>query len=659
MNPIPTTKAMAPAPGKGVSSYPTPVIKDTIIVEVVNAWKGDYVPLEYGAKWDDVPHASVQGSFPDHKLISQAPNSEDGQWVKRIWANDRVDQDTYNYAIKYSAGSDAHPIYIRTYLEPRETYTPVPDLSPDPLFPGAFLVDEEVTRTEGEFDSRYVQVTRIYETLPGPIVRSKRVNERGDIETVEKQTVAPTTQPDPDGLFVTQSQVVLEDVSKGEKTTATVPSYSQLLIKENKEGLLGQTITTDNIVSPATNPDALSQTIVASVVQQTSATKAVKRTTTASGPTSLTQKSNDGKLVGNVTVTESVVAPSANPDPVSTSILSSEVKQVDSGKAIKRNTVLNSSPTLTGNQKESGLLGDKVVTETLVPAGTQADPLSTTVISSAVEPIDSIRSRKVTVTSSGPKILTGKQMVTQFGGAVVDTVKESVPADTDITPDFRTLQAEVTPEDTSKSILQTVELPNDENWPVLTSIQNGPFNERIIVTSQVVPVDTPLPANTGSIIYESEAVDRWRSIHTSRSLTNLLSKSFVEYEMVSYSFPGLLIIRGRTFANKQQISYQRAGVSGLYRTKIVTRFLTSVPESEEGDEALTFAPVSLSCDAGSFSNVLHNCKFIVIDGVSVRAPQSIPSSLDYDSGGEYLIRSSITKEEIGVYRSVKTYIQIK
>jgi hypothetical protein len=424
MNPIPTTKAMAPAPGKGVSSYPTPVIKDTIIVEVVNAWKGDYVPLEYGAKWDDVPHASVQGSFPDHKLISQAPNSEDGQWVKRIWANDRVDQDTYNYAIKYSAGSQEHPIYIRTYLEPRETYAPIPDLTPDPVYPTAVLVDEEVTRTEGEFDSRYLQVTRVYETLPGP----------------------------------------------------------QLL---------------------------------------------------------------------------------------------------------------------------------------------------------------------------------GKQMVTQFGGAVVDTKKQTVVAGTSIAPDFRTLQAEVSPEDTSKSVLQTVELPSDQSWPALVTEKDGPFNERIVITSQVVPAETPLPANTGSIFYESEAIDKWRSIHTARNLSNLLGKQFIEYEMSSFSFPGLLIIRGRTLSTRKNIVYQRPSISGLYRTRTVTTFLTSIPQSEETDQTLTFAPVSFSCDAGSFSGILHNCQFIVVDGQSVLAPQSIPTSLEYDTDGEFLIRSNVVKEQIGVYRSVKTYVSLK
>jgi hypothetical protein len=347
MNPIPTTNAMKPAPGKGVSSFPTPVIKDTVIVEVVNAWKGDYQPLEYGTKWGDIPHASVQGSFPDHKLISQAPNSEDGQFVKRIWANDRVDQDTYNYAIKYSGGSDQHPIYIRTYILPREGYAPVPDLTPDPLFPNAVLVDEEVNRTEGELDSRYLQVTRVYETLPGPVIPTQRYNERGDLETVNTQTVAPNTAPDPDGLLVTQSQVVQEEVSKGVKTTATVPSHSQLLIKEKKEGLLGETVTTDNIVAPDTQPDELSTTVVASVVQQTSATKAVKRTTTATGPTSLTGTQNKDGLLGKTSVTESIVPVGTQPDPLTFNTLSSEVVPIDSAKA-KKTTVVHNGPTVLG-----------------------------------------------------------------------------------------------------------------------------------------------------------------------------------------------------------------------------------------------------------------------------------------------------------------------
>jgi hypothetical protein len=355
MNPIPTTNAMKPAPGKGVPSFPTPVIQDTVIVEVVNAWKGDYIPLEYGAKWNDHPHASQQSSFPDHKLIGQAPTSEDGQWVKRIWANDRVDQDTYNYAIKYSGGSDAHPIYIRTYLEPRETYAPRLDNSPDPLFPGAFLVDEEVTRTEGEFDSRYVQVTRVYETLPGPVIPTRRINERGDLETVNTQVVPPGTQPDPDGLLVTQTQVAQEEVSKGVKTTATVPSHSQLLIKEKKDGLLGETVTTDDIVDPETEPDELSETILNSTVQQTSATKAVKRTTTATGPTELPSLSLVDSPLGLVkaNVNKSIVAPETIPEN-DLKTLQDKIDRIDSAKSERQKVVVEGTwPTIRGAFKDN------------------------------------------------------------------------------------------------------------------------------------------------------------------------------------------------------------------------------------------------------------------------------------------------------------------
>jgi hypothetical protein len=535
MNPIPTTNAMKPAAGKGIPSFPTPVIKDTVIVEVVNAWKGDYVPLEYGAKWDDHPHASQQGSFPDHKLISQSPNSEDGQWVKRIWANDRVDQDTYNYAIKYSAGSDAHPIYIRTYLEPRDTYAPRLDNSPDPLFPSAVLVDEEVTRTEGEFDSRYVQVTRVYETLPGPVVPTKRVNERGDLETINTQTVALGTQPDPDGLLVTQTQVAQEEVSKGVKTTATVESHSQLLIKEKKEGLLGETITTDDIVDPSTAPDNLTTSIVASTVQQTSKTKAVKRTTTASGPTSLTQKSRDGKLLGDVTVTESVVAPNTNPDAptgVEAGILSSEVRQVDSGKAIKRNTSLNSTPTLLGSEKKAGLLGNTTTTEIVVAAGTAADDLTESIVASSVEPIDTTRSRKVTQTSSGPTTLTGKEKKDGLLGET--TVTRSIVA-AGSEPDQisqSVISSSVTPIDSAKSEKTTV---TSSGPAVFLNRKRGPglLGDQQI-TESIVAAGTQPPALSQSIVSsETTQIDKAkaRQVTVFGSPSSLSATSLVDSEL--------------------------------------------------------------------------------------------------------------------------------
>ena len=396
MQPIKTTNVMNPAPAKGIQSLPTPVIDDVIITETVNAWKGDYQKLEYGTKWDSVPHGSQQGSFPEHKLVFQQISSEDGQWVKRIWANDRVNQDSYNYAIKYSAGSQAHPIYIRTYVLPRETYSPIPDGTPDPLFPSALLVDEEATRMEGELDSKYITVTRAYETIPGPAVPTRRYNERGDLETVIVQTVPPNTPPDADGLLVTGSRVEQVETGKGVKTTSTVPDHSLLQIKEKKEGLLGETVTTDDIVDPSTNPDALSQTIISSVVEQFSATKARKRTTTATSPSSLTVTSLVDSAVGQVAanVEKSIVAPNQQPSGGKV-VLQDQINAIDSAKSQRERVTVESYPELTTYDLDDQL-GVVVITERNVVDHNEPYSAPPLVLTLTDRPLDQWKTLRIT-----------------------------------------------------------------------------------------------------------------------------------------------------------------------------------------------------------------------------------------------------------------------
>jgi hypothetical protein len=195
------------APDTSIRSFPTPNIDDLVVVVDVDSRLPGYKPLDYGTLHPD------QTRFQGAKLVYQEPLDGADSFVRRIYATDRANQEAYNYAIKYSGGSDRHPIYIRTYLEPRDSYRAMPDHSPDPLFAGAILVDEEANPAEGELRSLYLQVTRVFETLPGPVIESREVNEYGVIETITNQTVLPETDPDPTGLFVTDS-VVSEDVSK-------------------------------------------------------------------------------------------------------------------------------------------------------------------------------------------------------------------------------------------------------------------------------------------------------------------------------------------------------------------------------------------------------------------------------------------------------------
>ena len=172
------------APNTPIRSFPTPNVDDLVVVVDVDSRLPGYKPLEYGT-----PHPD-QTRFAGAKLVYQEPLDGSDQFVRRIYATDRADQDAYNYAIKYSAGSPGHPIYIRSYIEPRESYVPLADGSPDSVFPDAFLVEEEMAPVEGELNSLYVRVTRVFETLPGPLLTSFETNDAGQKVTVTTQRKA-------------------------------------------------------------------------------------------------------------------------------------------------------------------------------------------------------------------------------------------------------------------------------------------------------------------------------------------------------------------------------------------------------------------------------------------------------------------------------------
>jgi hypothetical protein len=169
------------SPETPVRSFPTPNIEDLVVIQDVDSRLPGYKPLDYGT-----PHPD-QTRFKGAKLVYQEPLENSDTFVRRIYATDRLDQDAYNYAIKYSAGSPDHPIYIRTYVVPRADYFPLPEGTADSFLENAFLVEEEMAPVEGELNSLYVRVTRVYETLPGPILTSFETNDAGQKVTVTTQ----------------------------------------------------------------------------------------------------------------------------------------------------------------------------------------------------------------------------------------------------------------------------------------------------------------------------------------------------------------------------------------------------------------------------------------------------------------------------------------
>lgn len=204
----PKMNPQTPIPARPVVNFPTPVIADKILNEYINTTQGSYQPLDYGTPFDAVVHNAFQGSYPNHVLVYQSPVDLDGYVVRRVWASNRVDQDSYNYSITYAESDPDFPTYTRTYVYPREGYVPLEPLSPDPEDPGALLVSEVmINETEPpELSSQYIKVVRVYETLPGPIVETE------DQDTELNQ------------LVFTRRQVILSD-------DTFMPDYWPLLLE--------------------------------------------------------------------------------------------------------------------------------------------------------------------------------------------------------------------------------------------------------------------------------------------------------------------------------------------------------------------------------------------------------------------------------------------
>lgn len=350
----PNPRRIAPralTPDNPVVSYPTPNISDLMVVQDVDTRVPGYVALEYGDLHPD------QVTYPGLKLVFQQPLDQDANfmWVRRIYAKDRADQDEYNYAIKFSANDPGYPIYVRTYILPRADYEPLDLGAIDPEYPTATLVNEEVQRIKSNstsdaneelLDSLFVKVIRIYETIPGPVIGAKRVyNERGDLETVVKQTVDADAAPSADGLLVTAAMVEQEDASKGLKTTSTVTSHSTLRTKKRGNADLipakfraaQVTEATDDIVAPSTSPEVPDGTIVESQVQQTSATKAKKVTVSMTGtvnPLSGKKYTSQGQVAS---VTESLISTGGVDDSItpSATTLEATVEALGNGKSVK------------------------------------------------------------------------------------------------------------------------------------------------------------------------------------------------------------------------------------------------------------------------------------------------------------------------------------
>jgi hypothetical protein len=597
-----------PALETGVPHYPTPNVPDfytrdghILLVEKISTDKGSYNPKPLDG--------SVTYSGKDARkwpselyLVAERPTA-DGMFAYRFWANDRTmaSQDPWNYGVSYSDNDPEYPVYARQYIVPRSQYTPIAKGEKDPIFGGNAIVAQQQMQElddDNPLRSRYVQMVVQYESIPGPVVVGKQINQRGDLETVEVQTVAAGTAPDADSFLIISSSVEPVDSIKSKRKKSSVTTYTTLTSKEKKSGILGITTSTDDVVDPSTEPDSLSATVLQSSVQQISKTKARKVTTSIDNTITLEGGKRNSRGDKETTI-KSIVSPQEQPSAESYLLQGSQIEPIDSFKSQKVDVVVDQYSELSGNSFQMG-------------GGVGA--------------------------AGGAK--------TKITNQIVDPSTYTTP-----TPTVSTLSYEEKPISTTKIEVVTESLV-DKEFPKIKSSDIDPVSHTGVYSSfsQIVDASSENKASASfGLVKEYADLDKWHSQLTQKDYRSLVGLTWTEHENESYAPPARLYVfnmnwGGGNWTLQNIISYQRP------QPKTVTATVTYTIRNAATTMGC-FNPITqtLITDLGTFTNVIHNVFNYQANGILTNAPASIPSSAVLPSEITYRFSSTRIPRMGGLY----------
>lgn len=127
----PQALAAVMSPGQRAVSFPTPIISDLLFQEDIDVeGTPSYLAMPRGTPYPD------QTRYPGFRLVQEIPLSH--RVHRFTWANDRINQDAWNYSIQYVNEAGGYPIFIRQYVLPRIGYTRATDKA---AFTGLIRID--------------------------------------------------------------------------------------------------------------------------------------------------------------------------------------------------------------------------------------------------------------------------------------------------------------------------------------------------------------------------------------------------------------------------------------------------------------------------------------------------------------------------------------
>lgn len=119
------TNPAKPPAGKRAVDYPAANVSSLVVFESLPISAEFYKPIPYGT-----PHESyaTTGLILVKQRQVKAENNQ--VWVTRVYASRNINEDWFDYTLRYAGDVVANPIFIRTYRKLRNEYQPIAKGSP-------------------------------------------------------------------------------------------------------------------------------------------------------------------------------------------------------------------------------------------------------------------------------------------------------------------------------------------------------------------------------------------------------------------------------------------------------------------------------------------------------------------------------------------------
>lgn len=691
-----------PPPEIPIIKWLSPNKADQGLIEFWNTEIASYVPLDIGAA-----HPNTR-QYTGYTLGKQAPVQGDEKWVMRVWVTPETSPEWFNWALKYSSEDNAYPIFIRTYREPKNTYTPrtkgeplqafyklvlenpgsgfTPGTSPEVIFDAesdtpaiahgvvapdgtltecvldfcgdgyegnvtfrvdapangnpaegtayiqpasAILIKEEANPypEDSELYAQYLQVLRVYETLPGPSLLGTAIADDGKV------------------ISTSTTRGLCADIVSGEQLlggfwikTTKRPTDSDIVCEQ----IIESRPYPGNSVSSASVDGDLE---VRNIHRQLKDESAITPSSSESGGfiTTVEKRDRDSDLVADEITTVTRWLDKASYD-ISIPNLIPQWARAQIPTIVESHVLpgIASQPTL-GPREFSAL--ERQLNKELYER----------------------RVEKVPDDVVFPVMATQEQWSEEYGGHILtETITLN---DSAMTADEGTF---IVSSETTTLAVYTGGPPDglfmkrtlenlDAVWPILTEYDQDPETQSLITTTyQVVDATAVVaPSIVNGVITRYKRIDQWRSLEIIETYS--LPADYEEQRFAAQNFPSLWDYTTYNYSTAcGPTGPIRQGFSTMVEARIAIHFATS----KETITGLTLIPNTIHLVHDVIPAVLNDAGTLTYSGTCsgpISFPASDPDFTTYTGsiqGTEQLISGESVLWRAGLYKSSRLYVQM-